>query len=224
MKKKNQKDLEQVNQDFQTGIRSLRYYHHGIKPWVPGAEKLPTQQQLATLSATLARNPADDPKQLCSAALQLWAAAHEALDLQTKCNADWKERQKPNPPIDIPHELPMPFDKGLAWLMPDDRPEDRARYFRTWLPDDKARALWQAEGFTFNRCVMVANLFPQWLKKHRVEILTERGKTAAKYRKCKNCKRSTLRTELKSNNGVCSECHKKPEARKSLTRRQRAKK
>ncbi len=125
----------------------MRYSHHGIKPH-PFLSKLPTPQQLATLAATLARQGNNNLEQLCSEAMLLWAAAHEHIVLQRKCDEDWKvesARQEANriePPEPKMH--PVTRDEFCRLVLPklNGRTGERASIIKMWLNHELAMNRW----------------------------------------------------------------------------------
>lgn len=141
MKKiKQEPEAQKVNQEINRRTRIARYAIWGIKPRNHLAGDSPSAIQLATLAAALARTTNDSHDKLCSAALNLWFTSHEALNLQAKCNEDYKimetegeaaKKRLPEPRSN--QQWPITLDEFCKILWPQKDTGDRASIIRAWL-------------------------------------------------------------------------------------------
>jgi hypothetical protein len=133
---KNTKENAEINAAF--GVRSIQHFHKGIEPRkFSGA--MPSPMELATLAATLASGPDDNPVKLCASALKLWFASHEAITLQQQCNEDHQQleadrKARLEPPEDQEWPITLQDYCRIAW--PDRDTGERAAIIRQWLKDD----------------------------------------------------------------------------------------
>ena len=132
---KDTKEIAEANADWKARIYSAQYYQNGIERR-KFSGKLPSPKELATLAATLARAPFDNPVKLCATALNLWYASHETLALQQQCNEDHQQleaaqKARPEPPKD--QQWPMTLEDFCQILFPDMKSVDRPHVIREWL-------------------------------------------------------------------------------------------
>jgi len=132
---KDAKDTAEVNADWKARICSGRYYKNGIERR-EFSGKLPSPKELATLAATLARAPLDNPEKLCATALKLWYASHEIIALQQQCNEDYQQLEAAREPLpEPPKDQVWPTDwhtcAKIFWPGKDEA--DYAPAVRAWL-------------------------------------------------------------------------------------------
>jgi hypothetical protein len=136
---KNAKTTTEIKSDWKARICSGQYYRNGIEARkFSGA--MPSPMELATLAATLASGPADNPEKLCASALKLWFASHEAITLQQQCNEDQQQldqqleaarNARPKPPKD--QVWPIDWETCRKILWPGKDEADSAPAIRAWL-------------------------------------------------------------------------------------------
>lgn len=151
MKKSKRQEQQEVNAAFALAAKRRRWWRHGIKPTDPRI-KLPSQVQLATLAATLARSVADAPEKLCETGLDLWIKSAERLAMQAECNADERAqaevRDKNRVVVPEPKQDHVSVDEFCRLLMPDrkGRTADQAFIYKAWLRDSLEMSGWLRSG------------------------------------------------------------------------------
>ena len=184
---------------------------------------LPTTEQLATIAATLARNPGDDPLALTVKALDLWLAAREnlfradhrkAISEQNNCLymefgdfSAWIS--KPDFPS-TSGKYPVTRDQFLRVVLPKykNRTADLARFARCFLQDtladrngkkptqdevNDAYSNWKSYEGS-EQANDAASKFKMWLRCHIIHVRRDAGRASAKKKAAlKKARRSAKR-------------------------------